>query len=88
MDPLVKRGVRPRRLLTAAAIGAVVGIVVIALLGDSATPIVLVVSIPVAVLALVAWIVSVLYLRTEGGQRKVQQYLAERDAKRRPDTRS
>jgi uncharacterized membrane protein YdjX (TVP38/TMEM64 family) len=88
VDPLVKRGVRPRRLLTAAALGAVVGIVVIALLGDSAAPIVLVVTIPVALLALLGWVVSVVYLRTERGQRKVQEYTAERESKRRPDTPS
>jgi hypothetical protein len=88
VDPLVRRGVRPRRLLTAAALGAVVGIAVLALLGDSATPIVLVVTVPVALLALVAWVVSVVYLRTERGQRSVQEYSAEREAKRRRDTRS
>jgi hypothetical protein len=66
----------------------VVAIVVIALLGDSAARIVLVLTIPVALLALMGWVVSVVYLGTERGQRKVQAYLAERESKPRPDTRS
>jgi uncharacterized membrane protein YdjX (TVP38/TMEM64 family) len=88
VDPLVRRGLRPRRLLAAVAIGVAVGLVVVALLGDSATAIVLVVAIPIVVLALVGWVVTVLYLRTDRGQGMVQEHLAEREAKRRPDTRA
>jgi hypothetical protein len=84
VDPLVQRGLRPRRLLVSAAIGVIVAVAVIALAGNAGGKILLYVAIPIGVIAIAGWIASVLYLRTEGGQRKVQEYLAKRESPRRP----
>ena len=84
VDPLVRRGLRPRRLLMSAAIGVIVAIAVIALAGAAGGRILLYVAIPAGVIAIAGWVFSVLYLRTEGGQRKVQEYLAKRESQRRP----
>jgi peptidoglycan/LPS O-acetylase OafA/YrhL len=78
MDPLVREGFRSRRLLTGAAIGALIAVIVIVLAGSGSTAVIVIVGAALAVLFVVAWIASVLYLRTDRGRAARDEYLARR----------
>ena len=78
MDPLVRDGFRWRRLVAGAAIGALLAVIVIVLVESESAAVVVIVGAALAVLFVVAWITSVLYLRTDRGRAARDEYLARR----------
>jgi UDP-N-acetylmuramyl pentapeptide phosphotransferase/UDP-N-acetylglucosamine-1-phosphate transferase len=78
MDPLVREAFRWRRLLASAAIGALLAVIVIVLAGSASATVLLIVGTALAVFFALAWIASVLYLRTDRGRAARDAYLARR----------
>lgn len=78
VDPPVRKGLRPGRLVAGAMVGAVVAVLAISLAGESAAVVVIIVGSALTVLFLVAWIASVLYLRTERGRAAREERLERR----------
>jgi ATP/ADP translocase len=79
MDPLVREGFRWRRLLAGAAIGALLAVIVIVLAGSASATVVVIVGAALVLLFVVAWIASVLYLRTDRGRAARDAYLVRRN---------
>jgi peptidoglycan/LPS O-acetylase OafA/YrhL len=78
MDPLVREGLRPRRLIRGTVVGVAIAAIVIVLVGSGSVLVVVYVGAALALLLLVAWVGSVLYLRTERGRAARAEYLAKR----------
>jgi hypothetical protein len=78
MDPLVREGLRPRRILRGVGVGLVIAVLVVALAGSGGEVVVIYVGVALAVVFLAAWVGSVLYLRTERGRVARDEYLAKR----------
>ena len=78
MDPLMREGLRSHRLLAGAAIGALIAVIVIVLAGSGSAAVVGIVGAAMALLFVVSWNASVLYLRTDRGGAARDEYLASR----------
>jgi uncharacterized membrane protein len=79
VDPLVRKGLQPRRLASGAVAGVVIAVISILMLGSEEGPrIVSYVGVTLAVVLTVPWILSVLYLRTGRGRSARDEYLARR----------
>jgi hypothetical protein len=76
MDPFIRKGVRPQRLLAGAAIGALTAVLVIAIAGAWGAVVLVVVGVPLTVVFVVGWVASVVYLRSERGRVARDEYLA------------
>ena len=78
MDPLVREGLRPRRVIRGVVVGVLIAVLVIVLAGSGGALVVVYVGAALALVLLAAWVASVLYLRTERGRAARDEYLAKR----------
>jgi hypothetical protein len=83
MDPLVREGLRPHRLIRGGVAGVLIAVLVIVLAGADGAVLVVWVGAALVVVFLAAWVGSVLYLRTERGRAARDEYLAKRQRTRR-----
>jgi hypothetical protein len=75
VDPLVRKGLEPRRLASGAVVGVVIGVISALLVGSEGHKSVYYVGIALAIALTAPWILSVLYLRTERGRAAREEYL-------------
>ena len=78
MDPLVRKGLEPRRLASGAIGGVVIGVASILMLGSEVDRVVPYVGLALAVALTAPWILSVLYMRTERGRAARDERLVRR----------
>jgi peptidoglycan/LPS O-acetylase OafA/YrhL len=79
VDPLVRKGLEPRRLASGAVFGVVIGVISALLVGSEGHKSVYYVGIALAIALTAPWILSVLYLRTARGRAAREEYLARRE---------
>jgi peptidoglycan/LPS O-acetylase OafA/YrhL len=86
VDPLVRKGLEPRRLASGAVFGLLIGVVSTLLVGSEGHQSVYYIGIALAIALTAPWILSVLYLRTGRGQAARDEYLARREQSHGHDT--
>jgi peptidoglycan/LPS O-acetylase OafA/YrhL len=79
VDPLLRKGLEPRRLASGAVFGLVIGVISALLVGSEGHESVYYVGIALAIALTAPWILSVLYLRTERGRVAREEYPARRE---------
>jgi peptidoglycan/LPS O-acetylase OafA/YrhL len=79
VDPLVRKGLEPRRLASGAVFGVVIGVLSALLVGSEGHKSIYYVGIALAIALVAPWILSVLYLRTERGRAAREESLTRRE---------
>jgi hypothetical protein len=78
VNPLVRRGLEPRRLASGAVGGIVIGVISVLMLGAEGPKALFYIGVALMVVLTAPWILSVVYLRTERGRTARDEYLAGR----------